>query len=224
MKDNRKSQMMYLLGLTALSLVPVYILIGWQTGGHSSQDVDTIFWKIEAGAWGLRALVEAWALIYLFQTHTEVSRSSKILVAFEIALISLVALTVGLVIVANGDKSSLATGLPKPLYWIWSFGVAAFAPLMMGSVGFAYKVHKVLPLVPSVNEVEALAKKLNAINKRIDELELTGQDNSVTARRLRVSAYKKEGLTRPKMAELENVSEATIGLDIKALGLNGIAK
>lgn len=226
MKDNRKSQMMWLLGLTALSLVPVYILIGWQTGGHSSQDVDTIFWKIEAGAWGLRALVEAWALIYLFQTHTELARSNKILVAFEVALISLVALTVGLVIVANGDKSSLATGLPKPLYWIWSFGVAAFAPLMMGSVGFAYKVHKPLSLMPSANEIDILGKRFSVMLKRLDDLEkqLEGQDSSVTARRLRVSAYKKEGLTRPKMAELEGVSEATIGLDIKALGLNGVGK
>jgi len=221
-KDTRKTQMVWLLGLTALTLVPVYILIGWQTGGHSAQDIDALFWKVEAGAWGLRALVESWALIYLFQTVTQIQRSSRILVIFEIALISLVALTVGLVIVANGDKQALANGLPKPLYWLWAFGVAAFAPLMMGSVGFAFKVHQpvkeVIELPPN-----SLDLRLDLLTQRLDELENrpSQPSNAVVDRRQRVTNYLGEGLTQRQMVELEGVSEGTIKNDVKAIRLNG---
>lgn len=216
---DRAKQMKVLLILTSVSLIPVYILIGWQSGGHGPNSVATWFWYTEAVAWGIRSLVESMALIYLFSTYTDDPKAQRKLAIFETALIVLIGVTVTLLVISNGSKNAISNyGL---FFYIWAASVAAFAPLMLGSVGFAFKVHKALPLMPSVNEVDALAKKLNAINKRIDDLELTGNDNSVIARRLRVSAYKKEGLTRPKMAELENVSEATIGLDIKAMGLNG---
>jgi hypothetical protein len=53
-EKSRRKQMIYLLALTALSLVPVYGLIGWGTGGHGPDTVAPIVWLIEAGAWGIR--------------------------------------------------------------------------------------------------------------------------------------------------------------------------
>lgn len=217
--DTRRTQMVWLLGLTALSLVPIYILIGWQTGGHGPDTVIQIFWVIEAGAWGLRALVEAWALVYLFQTVADSIRANKILIAFEVALISLVALTVGLVIIANGNRLAIANGLPAPLYWFWSFGVAAFAPLMMGSVGFAYKVHQhVVTIQPIVDTTQKdIAKLRSQLGEVIERLETT--HNPVVSRRnaIREALQGDNPPTHKVLAELHGVSVGTIGNDIKAL-------
>lgn len=225
-RDSRQLQMVWLLGLTALSLVPVYILIGWQTGGHGPDSVIQVFWVIEAGAWGLRALVEAWALVYLFQTATDSARANKILIAFEVALITLVALTVGLVIIANGKQLAIANGLPAPLYWFWSFGVAAFAPLMMGSVGYAYKTHKPLevdtqPIVDKFQgDIEALQTQLGQVVSMIEVAR-----DPVTTRRnaIRDALNGPTPPTHKALAELHGVSVGTIGNDVKALN-GSIAK
>lgn len=218
-RDTRQTQMIWLLGLTALSLVPVYILIGWQTAGHGPDTVVQIFWVIEAGAWGLRALVEAWALIYLFQTATDSIRANKILVSFEIALITLVALTVGLVIIANGNRLAIANGLPAPLYWFWSFGVAAFAPLMMGSVGYAYKVNK--PIADPQPIVDTTQKDITKLQRQLGEVlqQLEAIRNPVVARRnaIREALQGDSPPTHKALAELYGVSVGTIGNDIKAL-------
>lgn len=240
--NSRRTQMKWLLGLTALSLVPVYILIGWQSGGHGSADVASLFWVIEAGAWGLRALVEAWALVYLFQTVNDNPAISKVLITFEGALIGLIALTVGLVIIANGSKQPISS-LPSWLYWVWSFGVAAFAPLMMGSVGFAYKVHQdsgpgVDYLAEAQNAIDdaierfanlfdgldqhisGLQKQIGGLQQRLDALEQQPA-SPVDERRQRIVTMYKEGLTQPQMADTLGVSVGTIRNDVKALGLNG---
>lgn len=225
MKDTRRTQMVWLLGLTALSLVPVYILIGWQTGGHGPDTVIQVFWVIEAGAWGLRALVEAWALVYLFQTATNEAKTNRILMVFEIALITLVALTVGLVIIANGNRLAIANGLPAPLYWFWSFGVAAFAPLMMGSVGYAYKVHK--PVVTNPQPiVDTTQKDIVKLRSQLDDVlqRLETPHNPVVVRReaIKEALNSDKPPTHKALAKLWGVSVGTIGNDVKML--NGQVK
>lgn len=213
MKDPRTTQMKWILGLTAISLVPIYVLLGWQTGGHSPDNVIPVFWLVEAGAWGLRALVESAALIYLFQTISK----SRILVVFEVALISLIAVTVGLVIIANGNGQALAQGLPGPLYWFWSFSVAAFAPLMMGGVGFAYKAHEVVQPAPS-----ELVKLQTQVAELAEAVKAARTTERTVSRRERVSQLKGEGLSQTKIAEALGVSIGTIRADVKAL--NGSVK
>lgn len=218
-RDTRQIQMVWLLGLTALSLVPVYILIGWQTGGHGPDSVIQVFWVIEAAAWGLRALVEAWALVYLFQTATDSARANKILIAFEVALITLVALTVGLVIIANGKQLAIANGLPAPLYWFWSFGVAAFAPLMMGSVGYAYKVHTpVSDTQPIVDNTQKDISKLKGqLAEVIERLETTRDPVATRRNAIKEALNSPNPPTHKALAEIYNVSVGTIGNDVKAL-------
>jgi len=146
--DSRRNQMQWLLALTALSLVPVYGLLGWQTGPHGPDSVPGIIWIIEAVAWSLRALVEAWALIYLFSTHTTNQKSQRILSIIEVALILLIIVTVTLLVVSN--KRGVPTNdLPVSLFWIWAICVASFGPLMLGGVGIAYRVHE----IPEVQQV-----------------------------------------------------------------------
>jgi len=237
--NGRRTQMKWLLALTALSLVPVYILIGWQSGGHGPDTVVPIFWLAEAGAWGLRALVEAWALIYLFQTATNQPNVTRLLTVFEGLLIGLIALTVGLVIIANGSKQSIST-LPPALFWLWSFSVAAFAPLMMGSVGYAFKVHetvidtqpivdKMQPVIDSLqSQIKTLVHRDVVAHKAIDDLtsrcddmyeQLQTTHNPIVARReaIRDALQGDNPPTHKALAELHGVSVGTIGNDVRAL-------
>lgn len=216
--NDRRTQMKWLLALTALSLVPVYILIGWQSGGHGPNTVAPVFWLAEAGAWGLRALVEAWALIYLFQTATSQPNVTRLLTVFEALLIGLIALTVGLVIIANGNKQSIST-LPPALFWLWSFSVAAFAPLMMGSVGFAFKVHE--PAVTTQPIVDTTQKDIAKLRSQLGEVieRLEATHNPIVTRReaIRDALQGDNPPTHKALAELHGVSVGTIGNDVKAL-------
>lgn len=206
--------MKWLLGLTALSLVPVYGLIGWQTGGHGPDSVIPLVWLIEAGAWCLRALVEAWALIYLFQTQPD--KPDKILTGFEIALISLIAITVTLVVISNGQKVSISQ-LPPILFWVWAASVAAFAPLMMGSVGYAYKTHR-LTVVPVPDNT--LAQDVAALQQGLMDLqEHIAKKDNVTIRRERVLDLLQNSPkpTQAELARVLDVSVQTIKNDMKVL-------
>lgn len=237
MTNTRQTQMKWLLGLTALSLVPVYVLLGWQSGGHSPDEITTWlvwFWRIEAIAWGIRALVEAWTLVYLFQTVTSDRVSSRVLMGFEVALITLIALTVGMVVLTNGDKVAIAKGLPYWLYIVWSFSVATFAPLMMGSIGFAYKVHQIAPIKVSIPKVKEVIHKFEPIpdneiryNPQTDEKR--NGIKSIIDRRSKLSSittnYQSEFGKLPTQQYLSNelgVSIQTVRSDIKAL--NGVLK
>jgi hypothetical protein len=227
----RKSQMMTLLFLTSLSLLPVYVLLGWSTGGHGPDTVHPWLWLIEAGAWGLRALVESAALIYLFSTQTDNQYDSRKLALFEVALIVLIGVTVTLIVISNGLHTAVSS-LPPVLFYIWSASVAAFAPLMLGSVGFAYKAHKevsapIPEIITLTQRVSDLMQQVSANSKAVDVLRQRVDNSgiSVDTRREKLLSLLHTSDKRPTQAELAKslgVSLTTIRADIKEL--NGKAK
>jgi len=54
---------------------------------------------------------------------------------------------------------SIADALPRPLYWLWSFAVASYAPLMLGSVGMAYRIQP-HDTIDMTQEPEPIASKV----------------------------------------------------------------
>jgi len=136
----RKRQTFLLIILTAATLMPSYSLQGWLAGGHSASDLPFWFWVWETVAWSARALIEAGAILFLFETNAKTHTQERGLLFFKIALIVLITLTLGVVVGAAGLGQSIADALPRPLYWLWSFAVASYAPLMLGSVGMAYRI------------------------------------------------------------------------------------
>lgn len=214
----RRTQMKWLIALTAISLMPVYGLLGWQTGPHGAKEVWAFIWTIEAIAWSLRALVEAWALVYLFSTNTQDQKAVRTLHWIEGALIGLIAVTVTLLIVANKMNQSI-NELWAPLFWLWAISVASFAPLMFAGVGIAYRVHNE-PIKEDTTKLDSLFNTIEKLQNRLKKLE-ENEPNPVEKRRQQIKNLYSEGLTQSQMANQLGVSIGTISNDIKTMGLNG---
>ena len=160
---DRQGQMYAIMFLTAASMIPIYFFLGVQI---SEGQTPEWLWLAEASAWAIRALVEAWALIYLFQTVADNKRSEWVLIIFEAALIILTCIVIGLTIFSARNGQSIDT-LSPVLFAVWSGSVAAFAPLMLGAVGYAYKHHREpvdQDLVEAVNRLEREAENLETDN------------------------------------------------------------
>jgi len=155
----RKRQTFMLILLTAATLMPSYSLQGWLAGGHSASDLPFWFWVWETVAWSARALIEAGAILFLFETNAQTHTQERGLLFFKIALIVLIPLTLGVVVGAAGLGQSIADALPRPLYWLWSFAVASYAPLMLGSVGMAYRIQPHDTSDMMTQEPDAIASK-----------------------------------------------------------------
>ena len=140
MTFTRKRQTFMLIILTAATLMPSYSLQGWLAGGHSASELPFWFWIWETVAWSARALIEAGAILFLFETNAQTHNQERALLMFKVMLIALITLTLGVVVASAGLGQSIADALPRPLYWMWSFAVASYAPLMLGSVGMAYRI------------------------------------------------------------------------------------
>lgn len=142
----RKVQLWCIILLTAITMMPQYALQGWLAFGGSPTSTD-LFWlalrDIDPWAWSLRALVEAWALVYLFSSDPESAQDKKWLARFEVALIALITITLGPALAATGQSKSMKEWLAfTPFYWLWNFAIASYAPLMLGAVGFAFRLEK----------------------------------------------------------------------------------
>lgn len=148
MKENtsRKAQLWAIILLTAITMMPQYALQGWLALGGAPIQED-MFWqslsKIDPFAWSVRALVEAWVLVYLFSSDAKTDQDKQWLTRFEIALIALITFTLGPALVAIGQEKAMRDALSfAPLYWAWAFAIASYAPLMLGAVGFAFRLEK----------------------------------------------------------------------------------
>lgn len=136
----RTGQLYWLIGLTAVTMTPQYALQGWLATGHAPDAIPTWFWYADAAAWSIRAIIEAAALVYLFSTKATIEKDQRLLTGFEIALIALIVITLGPALYSVSEGGGITATMPWFLRLIWSFAVAAYAPLMLGAVGFAYKV------------------------------------------------------------------------------------
>lgn len=137
---SRANQTTLLMILTALTLMPAYALQGWLASGHNANDLPQWFWIGETVAWSSRALIEAAALRFLFSTQASNKQQGYGLLFFEITLIALITVTLGPVVASTGTRQPLPTALAPIGFWVWSFAIASYAPLMIAAVGFAYRV------------------------------------------------------------------------------------
>lgn len=124
--------------------------------GGSPAEFDPIFWRIDYGLWGVRALIEAWVIIYCFSTQTKRWWETVGLGIVEVALIALIFATLGPALRALTLRQPITEILnDQELIW-WTYGIAGYTSLMMAGVGFAYKIQPYDEVLVPVAEVEAV--------------------------------------------------------------------
>jgi len=137
---SRKTQLWYLIGLSAATAVFQYVVQGAMASGGVPSEFSTWFWYADYGLWGARALIEAWVIVYLFTTQARSKTESIVIVCFEVGLIVLITLTLGPAWYALTVGLAIQETMSDINLRLWTFGIAAYTSLMMGSAGFAYKI------------------------------------------------------------------------------------
>ena len=141
-----------LVFLAAASMVLQYAAQGALAAGFNPREFGAWFWYADSVLWGLRALIDAAVIVSLFQTQARNVRDARLLTGFEVAMIALIAATMGPALVAIARGVAIDGVLSPGLRWAWSFLIAAYAPLMIGAAGLAYKVQTAgtpLPVIPA---------------------------------------------------------------------------
>jgi len=162
----RQTQLSWLVGLSALSAVALYIIQGALATGADLKTFPALFWTVDWGLWGFRALIEAAVIVYLFSTEPQTKRQEFVLGVFEVALIALIALTVGPALRAAALGKQMVDTVAPWVFTAWSFGIASYTPLMVGAAGYAYRVQKDDADGVDVAELERERDKLIAQVKR----------------------------------------------------------
>lgn len=136
----RRNQLWWLIILSAITALAQYVVQGATASGHNPAEFVSYFWYADYGLWGARALIEAWVIVYLFQTKAETWGQSVVITSFEIGLIGLITLTLGPAFRSLGYGILMRESLSEPWFTFWNFGIAAYTSLMMGAAGYAYRV------------------------------------------------------------------------------------
>ena len=141
MKSITRSNLLWLLVIaTAVSACLQYVMQGLLATGRTPDFFGEGFFVAESVLWGFRAIVEAIVVAYLFSTKATTERQERMLNFMEISLITLIALTLGPALTSMGYGKAVKDIMPHPiLFWLWNFGIASYAPAMMGSAAYAYK-------------------------------------------------------------------------------------
>lgn len=234
---NRQKQLWWLIGLTAVTLIPTYALQGWLASGHTPKDVHIYFWYAESIAWAIRALVEAWAIIFLFKTRPATSLQEYLLWGFKVALITLITLTVGPVMLASGRQETIQESLHLYVFVAWNFAIASYAPLMLGAVGVAYKIQsedealpatlqKTLPRVKvaPVKPEEVAPETVKVASVKASEVALETDNLSPEDRKqIIITTLQVEPKTsQAELSRLLGVSRPTVKNDLQQLSESGM--
>lgn len=146
----RKRQLWILIFLAAFTTALQYALQGALATRADISAFPWYFWTSDYILWAARALVEAWIIVFLFSTTAKTRWYSVVLTTMEVMLIILITLTLGPALRSVGMGKSVVDSLSEvnlfgynagaALFWAWNMGIAAYAPAMLASVGFAYRM------------------------------------------------------------------------------------
>lgn len=142
----RKTQLWALIICSAVTAALQYAIQGTMATGGDPLQFSERFWFIDRALWGVRALIESWVVIYLFTTTVTASSPwSKalqeiMLIVLEVALLALIAFTLGPVFQALGAQETVYDLMGTGGYANWSFAIGAYTSLMMAGAGLGYKI------------------------------------------------------------------------------------
>lgn len=136
----RSNQLWILLILSAATMIIPYQIQGFMSSGKSPDAIPINIWLADHWAWSIRAIVEGLVIGYLARTRTDSRVQAAILWTLKIALIVLIALTLGPVMYSTMNNETMAQSLSPIAQRLWTFGLASYMPLMVLGAAYAYKV------------------------------------------------------------------------------------
>lgn len=138
--QTRKNQLWLLIILSALTMTIPYYIQGGLVGGKAPGDISATAWQVDQWAWAIRAVVEGLVIGYIARTDAKRWWETSILWALEVALIGLIAITLGPALYASMNSSKMLNALPDRLQWVWAFALASYMPLMVLGASYAYRL------------------------------------------------------------------------------------
>jgi hypothetical protein len=135
----------WLIGLAALTGAAQYVIQGAMASGANLATFPGWFLIADYALWAVRAFVEASVIVALFQVEPRTPGHARLLLAFEVALIALITLTLGPALYALGQGRTMAETLPGAWLLAWNLAIASYTPLMMAASGAAYRVAMYTP-------------------------------------------------------------------------------
>lgn len=221
--NSRYTTLRWLVIAAAITMMPLYAIQGAMGAGMKPDEIHPWVWYFEHSAWAVRSVIEGFVFGFVYSTQTDNEQQAKHLFYFKVALLGIIAITVGALFFATVSDKSIAEALPDVwLRALWSLGLALYLPLMIGAAGYAYKVQPGEVDQPAQHD-PALQQAHDALQKRAAELEtmvkvipawelLTPTDRS----RLIAELAKKKPASSALAAAL-NVSPSTVSKAYKSV-------
>ncbi len=213
MKMTRKTELWFLIGLSALTATAQYIVQGAMASGGTPELFAQNFWYVDYALWGLRSLIEAWVIVFLFRTVAKTSTQKYVLIGFEIALITLITLTLGPALFALTTGLPIAETMTIISLRYWTYGIAAYTSLMMGSAGFAYRVQPVSEDVQLISNSDY--EQLQSENKQLVQRSIEFDQITQERDRVVLQLVDSQSELQSIQIELEKITETTNGLQSK---------
>lgn len=217
MNKSRAFQLISLVTMTSITMMLQYGLQGWLAAGGKVADIPQWVWIADAGAWSLRAVIESLVLAFLFSIQAEnaTAKERNVLLSFEVALIALITLTLGPTFASIGLQQSIVASLPMPLYWLWNFGIASYAPLMLGAMGFAYKLETRNATQPERNETVTESQHVATKAKPILPPKKVDRETAI------LQAIETGATRNSEIAKALNVAPSTVSRNLSAMVKRG---
>lgn len=219
--SKRKNQLWLLIILSAATMVIPYYIQGALSSGKSPAELNETVWLFDHRAWSIRAIVEGLVIGYIARTNANSWLESTILWILKIALIGLIAFTLGPVMYAALNGLQMSQALATPMQWLWAFGLASYMPLMVLGAAYAYKVQpndSENQIIDS-QELAILTDKYNKLLAKIAKLEakptvkkqkMPVKNLSPTDRKEQALQLLSDGMSVPEVAEQLGVKETTV--------------
>lgn len=187
----RKNQLQILILLSAFTMMIPYAIQGTLAMASCPAGLD---WWICAGdkyAWALRAIVEGVVIGYIARTKTTDKTQTRILWTFKTLLLILIAGTLGPSLYATAHNQTVADSLDPIADWFWTFGLAAYMPLMVGGAAYAYKCQPDDGQQVDVELLQAefsdLQESNSTLQTQINEMQAIIDDGNADTRKLKVT-------------------------------------
>lgn len=217
MKFTRKNQLGWLIALSAATATAQYMIQGAMASGGSPADFDPIFWQIDYGLWGFRALIEAWVIIYCFSTQTKRWWETVGLGLVELALIALIFITLGPALRALTLQRPITEILTdEQLIW-WTYSIGGYTSLMMAGAGFAYKIQPYDELLVPATELEASRAAYMAAESQWNTYQ-AALEKELTDTKINLSQTSGELIQHQGLLDKAQATITTLQSQIKSLG------